>query len=277
MGAAARAHVAERPDAGSASVQRDCSTLYGCKLIGLRRERRQVRVQGAHRRAAGDRPRTPRRRRSAARTSGCALLGPVAEYDRQADDVREGGGGFWARRYARKHDVPNGLRTFAVPLLPILREDQDPEHAARAADRPDRPAAAARSSSAQRARTRRAPTTRSSTPSTTTRGSQGRAHFADGARRALHGHRPRALLEQDQAQRRAARPSARPRTRRRRELTRHALGPDAQLRRRPAAPRATCPKETVKRGREPHDGQAQRHDRRSPTPTRSRRSGCCSS
>jgi hypothetical protein len=55
-----------------------------------------------------------------------ALLGPVAEFDRQADAVREGGGGFWARRYARKHDVPNGLRWFAVPLTLILREDQDP-------------------------------------------------------------------------------------------------------------------------------------------------------
>jgi hypothetical protein len=56
------------------------------------------------------------------------LLGPVAEFDRQSDAVREGGGGFWARRYARKHDVPNGLRWFAVPLTLILREDQDPEH-----------------------------------------------------------------------------------------------------------------------------------------------------
>jgi hypothetical protein len=54
------------------------------------------------------------------------LLGPVAEFDRQADAVRDGGGGFWARRYARKHDVPNGLRWFAVPLILILREDQDP-------------------------------------------------------------------------------------------------------------------------------------------------------
>lgn len=54
------------------------------------------------------------------------LLGPVAEFDRQSDAVREGGGGFWARRYARKHDVPNGLRWFAVPLTLILREDQDP-------------------------------------------------------------------------------------------------------------------------------------------------------
>jgi hypothetical protein len=55
------------------------------------------------------------------------LLGPVAEYDRHADEVRQGGGGFFARRYARKNDVPDGLRTFAMPLLPILREDQDPE------------------------------------------------------------------------------------------------------------------------------------------------------
>ncbi len=56
------------------------------------------------------------------------LLGPVAEFDRQADAARlRGGGGFWERRYARKHDVPNGLRAFALPLLPILREDHDPE------------------------------------------------------------------------------------------------------------------------------------------------------
>jgi hypothetical protein len=54
------------------------------------------------------------------------LLGPVAEFDRQADAVREGGGGFWARRFARKHDVPNGLRSFVLPLLGILREDHDP-------------------------------------------------------------------------------------------------------------------------------------------------------
>jgi hypothetical protein len=55
------------------------------------------------------------------------LLKPVAEFDRLADATRAGGGGFWARRYARKKDVPNGLRNFALPLLPILREDQDPE------------------------------------------------------------------------------------------------------------------------------------------------------
>jgi hypothetical protein len=56
-----------------------------------------------------------------------ALLTPVAEFDRLADRTREGGGGFWARRYARKKDVPNGLRNFALPLLPILREDHDPD------------------------------------------------------------------------------------------------------------------------------------------------------
>lgn len=56
-----------------------------------------------------------------------ALLGPVADYDRHADEVRQGGGGFFARRWAKKNDVPNALRNFALPLLPILREDQDPE------------------------------------------------------------------------------------------------------------------------------------------------------
>ena len=56
-----------------------------------------------------------------------ALLGPVADFDRLAGAVRKGDGGFWARRFARKHDVPDALRSFVVPLLPILREDQDPE------------------------------------------------------------------------------------------------------------------------------------------------------
>jgi hypothetical protein len=54
------------------------------------------------------------------------LLNPVAEFDRQGDNVRAGGGGFWARRFAKKHDVPNGLRSLVIPLLPILREDHDP-------------------------------------------------------------------------------------------------------------------------------------------------------
>jgi hypothetical protein len=58
-----------------------------------------------------------------------ALLGPVAAFDRLADDTRiNRTGGFFERRYARKHDVPNGLRNFALPLLPILREDHDPDH-----------------------------------------------------------------------------------------------------------------------------------------------------
>jgi hypothetical protein len=56
-----------------------------------------------------------------------ALLGPVAEFDRQADAVRAGAGGFFARRFAGKHDLPYGLRLFTLPLLPILREDHDPE------------------------------------------------------------------------------------------------------------------------------------------------------
>ena len=55
-----------------------------------------------------------------------SLLGPVAAFDEQVDAVRKGGGGFWDRRFARKHDVPDGLRTFALPLLPIVREDHDP-------------------------------------------------------------------------------------------------------------------------------------------------------
>lgn len=53
-----------------------------------------------------------------------ALLGPVAEFDSEVDAVRAGAGGFFARRFARKHDLPFGLRLFTVPLLPILREDQ---------------------------------------------------------------------------------------------------------------------------------------------------------
>lgn len=56
-----------------------------------------------------------------------AFLNPVAEFDRQADEVRQSGGGFFARRFARKHNLPNGLRSLAIPLLPILREDHDPD------------------------------------------------------------------------------------------------------------------------------------------------------
>ena len=57
------------------------------------------------------------------------LLAPVAEFDSKCDAVRAGAGGFFARRFARKHDLPFGLRLFTIPLLPILREDQ-------AADKP---------------------------------------------------------------------------------------------------------------------------------------------
>lgn len=56
-----------------------------------------------------------------------SLFGKVAEYDELADAARKGGHGFFARRFAKKHDVPNGLRQFALPVLTILREDQDPE------------------------------------------------------------------------------------------------------------------------------------------------------
>jgi hypothetical protein len=53
------------------------------------------------------------------------LLGPVGEFDRQAEAARKDGG-FFERRFARKHDVPDALRSFVLPLLPILREDQAP-------------------------------------------------------------------------------------------------------------------------------------------------------
>ena len=55
------------------------------------------------------------------------VLGPVAAFDRQVAHVRAGGGGFFARRFAKKHDLPDGLRLLVMPLLPILREDHDPE------------------------------------------------------------------------------------------------------------------------------------------------------
>jgi hypothetical protein len=53
------------------------------------------------------------------------LLGPVVAFDRQAEAARKDGG-FFERRFARKHDVPKALRSFVLPLLPILREDHDP-------------------------------------------------------------------------------------------------------------------------------------------------------
>jgi hypothetical protein len=54
------------------------------------------------------------------------LLTPVAEFDQQSDALRVSRAGFFVRRFARKHDVPNGLRSFTLPLIPILREDHDP-------------------------------------------------------------------------------------------------------------------------------------------------------
>jgi len=53
-----------------------------------------------------------------------ALLGPIAAYDALADAP---GHGFFARRFAKRNNVHDGFRTFALPLIPILREDQDPE------------------------------------------------------------------------------------------------------------------------------------------------------
>jgi hypothetical protein len=55
------------------------------------------------------------------------LLTPVAQFDERSDALRVSKAGFFTRRFARKHDVPNGLRGFALPLLPILREDHDPD------------------------------------------------------------------------------------------------------------------------------------------------------
>jgi hypothetical protein len=55
-----------------------------------------------------------------------ALLEPVLAYDRQAEAVQRGAGGWFARRFARRHRLAAGIRSFAAPLLPVLREDQDP-------------------------------------------------------------------------------------------------------------------------------------------------------
>jgi hypothetical protein len=52
------------------------------------------------------------------------LLGPVVAFDREAEAARKDGG-FFERRFARKHDVPEALGSFVLPLLPILREDHD--------------------------------------------------------------------------------------------------------------------------------------------------------
>ena len=216
------------------------------KLIGLRRERRQVRLQGAHRRAAGD--------RQDCRVAGerspddwLRLLGPVAEFDRQADAVREGGGGFFARRFARKHDVPNGLRSFALPLTADPARGPGPGEAARALDRPDR-----RRMQPQQARPHEPAVQEGRLP-------QGRRHLlrrpvAPGPRalrrrrrRALRGHRPRALLEQDQAQP-ARQDQAQGQEQEEDRAERHALRPGAQLRGRAPARGRDVPKETVKPG-----------------------------
>jgi hypothetical protein len=54
------------------------------------------------------------------------LLIPVAQFELEADAVRHGGGGFFARRFARKHNLPDEFRSFTFDLLPTLREDHDP-------------------------------------------------------------------------------------------------------------------------------------------------------
>jgi len=53
-----------------------------------------------------------------------SLLGPIAAYEALCEQP---GHGFFARRFARKNTLPGGLRPFVLPLIGILREDQDPE------------------------------------------------------------------------------------------------------------------------------------------------------
>jgi len=55
-----------------------------------------------------------------------ALLSGVVQFEQQADAVEHGGGGFFARRFARKHELSGRLQSFAMQLLPVLREDHDP-------------------------------------------------------------------------------------------------------------------------------------------------------
>ena len=189
-----------------------------------------------------------------------------------ADQVRQGGGGFWARRYAKQARRPEraALRSL-YPLMPILREDQDPEEPLELWVDLTGAAAVAARPSATRPRTRRAPTTRSSTRSTTTPWLQGRAQFADGAHVQLRGHRPRALLDKTKRTR-AARSSARPRTRRR-GADGHADRPEPQLRRRPAG-RPRRPQAEAQAGLESHTKvKLERHARQPSTWTPSRRSG----
>ena len=54
------------------------------------------------------------------------LLIPVAQFESDAARVRDEGG-FFARRYARRHSMPDGFRAFTLDLLPTLREDHDPD------------------------------------------------------------------------------------------------------------------------------------------------------
>ena len=203
------------------------------------------------------------------------LLGPVAEFDRQADAVREGGGGFWARRYARKHDVPERAALVRGPA------DADPARGpgsrapARARDRPVRPAAAAASSS-----TRARPYKKGAYHKVVDTfyddvWLEGPAHFADGAdvHFTVTDH-----IRSSSKTKRSARGKTKRKTKNKKksELTVTLSVPDAQLRAGGAAAGATS-----RRSRSSGARAARRSSSAarwsSPTPTRSRRSGCCSS
>jgi hypothetical protein len=54
------------------------------------------------------------------------LLAPVVVYDAKCQQVVKGGGGFFARRFARKHGLPDAFTQFTTLMLPALREDHDP-------------------------------------------------------------------------------------------------------------------------------------------------------
>ena len=147
----------------------------------------------------------------------------------------------------RRTTSRTGCASFALPLLPILREDQDPESAARAVGGPDRRACS------------RSKHVRASDPYK--KGAyhkvvdtfyddpwfQGHAHFADGAHVQLRGHRPRALHAEDQAQP-AREDQAQDQEQEEDRADGHADRPEPQLRRRRRRPRAACPKEKLKPG-----------------------------
>jgi hypothetical protein len=55
------------------------------------------------------------------------LLGPVAEFDRYCGTVIAGRGHFLERRFAHKHRLPDELLELTDTLLPVLREDHNPD------------------------------------------------------------------------------------------------------------------------------------------------------